>query len=134
MECGCAVSMYCKPCYALNTDHIVWTNTVLVVLHDVVVRTSMKATLSTAVTTLVPLTPPYMALWLVTSCSHATFYIRLHPLTLYQVNFAMVMGNNLAARTSIQAVYKEKRSVHTFERNDGTSLLHLSRLGRDIQE
>ena len=24
--------------------------------------------------------------------------------------------------------------MHTFEQNDGTSLLHLSRLGRDIQE
>ena len=33
VECGCAVSIYCKPCYALNTDHIVWTNTVLVVLY-----------------------------------------------------------------------------------------------------
>ena len=32
MECVCvyAVSSYCKPCYALSTAHIVWTNTVLV--------------------------------------------------------------------------------------------------------
>ena len=30
VECGCAVSIYCKPCYALSTDHIVRTNTVLV--------------------------------------------------------------------------------------------------------
>ena len=46
----CAVSSYCKPCHALSTKHIVWTNAVLVYMCCIVQGMCLKPLLAATVT------------------------------------------------------------------------------------